>query len=67
MKSASRTALWMGTAFGGALALAIATVLIEGTGLSATTAGLRLTARFSYAFFWLAYVGGALDPVRPGL
>jgi hypothetical protein len=50
----------MGSAFGGALALAIGTMLIEGTGLSGTIAGLRLTARFSYTFFWLAYVGGAL-------
>ena len=61
MKSASRTDLWMGTAFGGALAFAISSMLIEGTGLSGTTAGLRLTARFSYAFFWLSYVGGALS------
>jgi hypothetical protein len=60
MKSASRAALWIGSAFGGALALAVGTMLIEGTGLSGTTTGLRLTARFSYAFFWLAYVGGAI-------
>jgi hypothetical protein len=60
LKSASRTALWMGSAFGGALALTIGTMLIEGTGLSGTTVGLRLTARFSYAFFWLSYVGGAI-------
>jgi hypothetical protein len=60
MKSASRTGLWMGSAFGGALALAAGIVLIEGIGVSGTTAGLRLTARFSYAFFWLAYVGGAI-------
>jgi len=49
----------MGAAFGGALAGAIGAMLIEGTGSSGTIVGLRLTARFSYAFFWLAYVGGA--------
>jgi hypothetical protein len=56
----SRTGLWLGSAFAGALALAAATMLLEGPGLTGTTEGLRLTARFSYAFFWLAYVGGAL-------
>ena len=60
MKSASRTMIWMGSAFGGALATAIAVMLIEGAGISGTTMGLRLTARFSYAFFWPAYVGGAI-------
>jgi hypothetical protein len=59
MKSASRTGLWVGAAFDGALALVIATMMIRGTGLSGTGVGLRLTARFSYAFFCLAYVGGA--------
>jgi hypothetical protein len=56
----SRTGLWLGSAFVGALALAAATMLLEGAGLAGTTEGLRLTARFSYAFFWLTYVGGAL-------
>ena len=60
MKSASRTAIWMGSAFGGALAIAIGVLLIEGAGPGSTIVGLRLTARFSYAFFWLSYVGGAI-------
>ena len=34
-------------------------MLSEGTGGDGVIVGLRLTARFSYAFFWLAYVGGA--------
>jgi hypothetical protein len=60
MKSAIRTWLWMGSAFVGALAIAIGVLLVEGTGTSGTIVGLRLTARFSYAFFWLGYVGGAM-------
>ena len=60
MKSAPRTAIWMGSAFGGALAITIGVSLLEGTGPGGTTAALRLTARFSYAFFWLSYVGGAI-------
>jgi hypothetical protein len=56
----ARTGLWMGSAFGGALVLAAGIMLLEGTGLTGTTDGLRLTARFSYLFFWLAYIGGAL-------
>jgi hypothetical protein len=60
MTSESRTGLWMGSAFGGALVLAAGIMLLEGTGQSGTIEGLRVTARFSYLFFWLAYVGGAL-------
>jgi hypothetical protein len=61
VRPASRTALWLGSAFAGALALAAVTMLLEGTGPTGTIEGLRLTARFSFAFFWLAYVGGALS------
>jgi succinate-acetate transporter protein len=60
MKWEPRTALWMGSGFGGALVLAASTLLIEGAGPSGTIEGLRLTARFSYGLFWLTYVGGAL-------
>lgn len=56
----SRTDLWIGSAFAGALVLAAGIMVVEGTGLSGTIDGLRATARFSYVFFWLAYVGGAL-------
>jgi hypothetical protein len=49
----------MESAFCGALALAVGIMLIEGTGVNGTIAALRLTARFSYALFWLGYVGGA--------
>jgi hypothetical protein len=60
MKPALRTSVWIGFAFSGALAIAIVVLVIEGVETSGTTVGLRLTARFSYAFFWLSYVGGAI-------
>ena len=50
----------MGAAFAGALACAVLAIILRGPGLSGVGIGLRLTARFSYIFFWLAYVGGAL-------
>ena len=50
----------MGSAFVGALSIAIGVMALGGTGTSGTTTGLRLTARLSFAFFWLAYVGGAI-------
>jgi len=59
VRSKPRTAIWIASALGGALAITIGVLLIVGTGLDGTTVGLRLTARFSYAFFWLSYVGGA--------
>lgn len=59
MKPASQTRLWMGAAFGAALVLAGGAVMMKGLGPSGTGVGLRLTARLSYLFFWLAYVGGA--------
>lgn len=50
----------MGGALAGALILAMAAIIVRGPNLSGVGIGLRLTARFSYAFFWLGYVGGAL-------
>ena len=50
----------MSAAFIGALTLAIVAIIARGPGLSGVDIGLRLTARFSYTFFWLAYVGGSL-------
>jgi hypothetical protein len=60
MKPAFRVGLWMGAAFGAALAVAVGAMVIKGPGESGTGVGLRLTARVSYLFFWLAYVGGAM-------
>jgi hypothetical protein len=60
MKSAPRTVFWTVGALVGALILATAAIIVKGPTLSGVGIGLRLTARFSYIFFWLAYVGGAL-------
>jgi hypothetical protein len=52
--------LWMIGAFGGALALAVAVLAGYGTGPDSLTIGLRVTARWSFIFFWLSYAGGAM-------
>ncbi len=43
-----------------ALAVAVTTLAVMGTGQSGTILGLQLTARCSYGFFFLAYIGGPL-------
>jgi len=60
MKSAFRTWVWVGSAFVGAVAIAIVVLWVEGSGSDGTTVGLRVTARYSYVLFWLGYVVGAL-------
>lgn len=55
-----RTALWMATAFLGGLTVAGTTLTMHGAGHHGTISALRLSARWAYGFFWLAYVGGAL-------
>jgi hypothetical protein len=52
--------MWMIGAFAGALALAVAILAGYGTGPDGLRLGLRVTARWSFLFFWLAYVGGAM-------
>jgi hypothetical protein len=52
--------VWMTGAFGGALALAVAVLAGHGTGPDGLRLGLRVTARWSFLFFWLSYAGGAL-------
>jgi hypothetical protein len=52
--------VWMIGAFGGALALAVAVLAGYGTGPAGLTQGLRVTARWSFLFFWLSYAGGAV-------
>ena len=47
-------------AFGGALALAVAVLAGYGTGPDGLRLGLRVTARWSFLFFWLSYAGGAM-------
>ena len=52
--------IWMIGAFAGALALAVAVLAGYGTGPDGLRLGLRVTARWSFLFFWLSYVGGAM-------
>jgi hypothetical protein len=52
--------IWMIGAFGGALALAVAVLAGYGTGTDGLRLAVRVTARWSFLFFWLSYVGGAM-------
>ena len=47
-------------AFAGGLALAVAVLAGYGTGPDGLKLGLRVTARWSFLFFWLSYAGGAM-------
>jgi len=47
------------TAFAVALVIAIVSLTLRGAGEEGTVLGLRLTARWSYAWFWLAYTAAA--------
>jgi len=47
-------------ALGGGLALAAAALGAYGTGPDGIGEAIRLTARWSFLFFWLSYAGGAL-------
>lgn len=51
----------MGAAFGTALILAILVLAREGTDVVGIRQALRATARWSFLFFWMAYVGGPLN------
>jgi hypothetical protein len=55
-----RAAPWMAGAFLGGFTIAATVLVIHGAGHRGTVAALRLSARWAYGFFWLAYVGGAL-------
>jgi hypothetical protein len=52
--------LWMIGAFGGAFALAGVVLADYGIGLVGIGQAVRYTARWSFLFFWLSYVGGAM-------
>lgn len=58
-----RVGLWMGGAYLGSLAIAALVLAAFGAGSRGTAIGLQLTARWSYGFFILAYVGGPLATV----
>jgi hypothetical protein len=51
--------VWVIGAFGGALALAAAILAADGTGLEGLGFAVRVTARWSFVYFWLSYAGGA--------
>src|SRR5271169_6082715 len=57
------TVLWMSIAFGVALGLAAAVLAIDGTDHNGLVMGLRLTARWSFLLFWVAYSGGAMAAI----
>ncbi len=66
MKRESAPMLWMSSAFGAALALATAVLVINGTGVKSVIMALQVTARWSFALFWLAYAGESLATLFGG-
>jgi hypothetical protein len=61
MRAGATTVLWwMGSAFAAAAALAAIVLGVFGAGEMGTIDALRITARFSFLLFWLAYAGGGL-------
>jgi hypothetical protein len=50
----------MGLAFGIALGLSFAVLAINGTDAKSLVMALRLTARWSFLLFWIAYAGGPM-------
>ena len=60
-----KTVLWMATAFGVALAVALVVLGINGTGNKSIRLALELTARWSFILFWLAYAGNAMAALFP--
>jgi hypothetical protein len=51
--------VWVVGAFGGALAIAAALLAADGTGPGGLGLAVRVTARWSFLYFWLSYAGGA--------
>ena len=56
----NKTALWMGVTFVVAVASAAIVIGIFGTGDRGIGLALRVTARWSFLLFWLAYTGSAM-------
>ena len=62
------TPIWMTAGFLVAFALAVVVMAFFGAGNRGTAIALRVTARWSFLLFWLAYAGGALAKLAgPGL
>lgn len=59
MKRKPLPVLWISTAFAVALGLAAAVLILRGIDTKSLVLALRLTARWSFLLFWLAYAGGA--------
>jgi hypothetical protein len=55
-----QTLWWMASAFAANAVLAAIVLAVFGAGKPGTSEALRLTARFSFLVFWLAYAGGGL-------
>jgi hypothetical protein len=51
---------WMGWAFASAMLLAAVMLGLFGTGEKSIRLAIRMTARWSFLFFWLSYVGGSM-------
>jgi hypothetical protein len=52
--------VWMIGALGGGIAIAVAVLAGYGTGPDGLRLGVRVSARWSFLFFWLSYAGGAM-------
>src|ERR1700751_2625498 len=63
-----KSVIWMGAAFGIALAIAVLVLALAGSDNKGIRLSLELTARWSFLLFWLAYAGNAVavlfGPVR---
>jgi hypothetical protein len=55
-----QTLWWMGSAFAANAVLAAIVLAVFGAGKLGTDDALRITARFSFLLFWLAYASGGL-------
>jgi hypothetical protein len=55
-----KSVIGMGVAFGIALVIAAAVLMLRGADNKSIRLALELTARWSFLLFWLAYAGGAL-------
>src|SRR5450755_3615439 len=52
---------WIFIGFGVGLALAIPVLIINGAYAKSLVMAIRLTARWAFLLFWLAYTGGAVS------
>ena len=55
-----KSVIWMGAAFGIALAIAVLVLALAGSDNKGIRLALELTARWSFLLFWLAYAGNAV-------